>query len=119
MEQAVSAAKMNNSGGQSYLYEQTYKKAYYVALKFMQNEDDAYDVLQDAYMRAFKSINQLADGAKFESWFNQIVANTAKNALKKKKPDLFTDIAGEEENDVADRFEADYNMQPEVVLDQN
>ena len=119
LEQAVQSAKMNNPEGQSFLYEHTYKKAYYVALKFMQNEDEAYDVVQDAYMRAFKSISQLDEWNKFESWLNQIVANTAKNALKKKKPDLFTDIAGDEENDVADRFEANYTQQPEVVMDQN
>ncbi len=91
MEQAVSAAKLNKPEGQSCLYEHTYKKAYYVALKFMQNEDDAYDVVQDSYMRAFKN----------------------------KKPDLFSDIAGDDETNVADRFEADYKMQPETVVDRN
>ena len=119
IEEAVRLAKQNNSEGQAYLYEQTYKKAYYVSLKYMVNEDDARDVVQDAYIRAFRSIGQLDDGSKFEKWINQIVANTAKNALKKKKPDLFTDVAGDEEYDVADRFEADPNQQPEVVMDQN
>ena len=118
IEEAVRLAKQNNSEGQAYLYDQTYKKSYYVALKYMVNEDDARDVVQDAYIRAFRSIGQLDDVSKFEKWINQIVANTAKNALKKKKPDLFTDVAGDEEYDVADRFEADPSQQPEVVMDQ-
>ena len=119
IKEAVSRAKNGDTEAQAYLYEQTYKKAYYVSLKYMQNEDDAYDIVHDAYIRAFERISQLEDDSKFESWLNTIVASTALNALKKKKPDLFTDIAGDEEYDVSERFEADYSEQPEVVMDQN
>lgn len=121
MSEAVEAARQGNSEGQSYLYEQTYRKAYYVALKYMQNEDDAYDIVHDAYMKAFGRLNQLEDDAKFDKWLNTIVASTALDAIKKKKPQLFSDMSSDddEEFDVSEKFEADYSQQPEVVIDQN
>ena len=120
MQQAVAMAKQGNREGQAYLYEQTYRKSYYIALKYLQNEDDVLDVLQDAYVKAFGRIEQLTDDDKFEKWLNSIVSTTALDALKKKKPQLFTDLSNDnEEYDVADRFEANYLEQPEVVIDQN
>ena len=86
----------------------------------MKNEDDALDIVQDAYIKAFDRIDQLDNALKFESWLNRIVASTALDALKKKKPLLFTDISNDDEKfDVAERFEADYSEQPEVVIDKN
>ncbi len=119
MEEAVKAARVGDRAGQAYLYEKTYKKAYYVALKYTNNEDDAYDVIQDAYMKAFSRINQLDNDTKFDKWLNSIVVYTALDSKKKKKPELFTDVSAVEDFDVIERFEADSSMQPEVVMDQN
>lgn len=83
------------------LYRQTKDKAYAVALYALKNPHDAEDVAQDAYVTAFRNIAQLSDIAKFEPWLMRIVANRAKDVLKKKKPDLFSAYAdpetGEEE----------------------
>ncbi len=118
--EAVRAVSQGNNEGKAFLYENTYKKAYYVALKYMKNEDDACDVVQDAYIKAFDRIDQLDNALKFESWLNTIVASTALDALKKKKPQLFTDISNDDEEfDVTERFEANYSEQPEVVIDKN
>ena len=120
MREAVGLARQGSKEGQTYLYEQTYRKAYYVALKYMQNEDNALDVVQDAYIKAFSRLEQLDDDDKFDKWINSIVASTALDALKKKKPQLFTDMSnGDEEFDVSEKFEANYAEQPEVVVDQN
>ena len=120
MREAVGLARQGSKEGQTYLYEQTYRKAYYVALKYMQNEDNALDVVQDAYIKAFSRLEQLDDDDKFDKWINSIVASTALDALKKKKPQLFTDMSNDDEEfDVSEKFEANYTEQPEVVVDQN
>ena len=79
------------------LYRRTYQEKYYIALKYMKNREDAEDVLQDSYVRAFEHLGSLQDPERFPSWLSMIVANTAKNALAKKNPVLFTDLVGDNE----------------------
>ncbi len=92
ISEAVSFAMNGDNDGYNYLYEKTWKNKYYVALKYMKNDEDAADVLQDAYMRAFQNLSMLNDPAKFEGWLGMIVANTAKNKLRAKNPVLFSEM---------------------------
>ncbi|MCI6164525.1 MAG: RNA polymerase sigma factor, partial [Lachnospira sp.] len=116
-EQAVYAALQGNSEGFDYLYQMTFKDKYYIALKYMKNEADAQDVLQDAYVRAFSKLTTLTDPAKFPQWLGMIVSNTAKNALVKKNPMLFTDMASEDSDGNVEEFDiADESTQYQPEL---
>jgi RNA polymerase sigma factor (sigma-70 family) len=99
--QAVSLARQGREEGFNYLYESTYRNNYYMALKYMKNQQDAMDVLQTAYMRAFSRLDLLRDEGKFAGWMSTIVANTAKNMLQRKNPVLFTDMAPENDDSEA------------------
>ena len=77
IREAVGLAKEGKEEGFQYLYQETYQKSYYVALKYMKQEDAALDVLQDAYVKAFKNMEQLQDAEKFPAWFARVVATTA------------------------------------------
>lgn len=101
-KQAVEAALQGNVDAFSALYESTQNNMYYLALKYMKNPDDAKDVLQDAYIKAWQSLPTLKDPEHFPAWLGRIVANTAKNMLVKKKPDLFSEL--EKENEDGDEF---------------
>ncbi len=116
---AVELARKGDNEGITFLYQETYQKSYYVALKYMKNEQSAEDVLQDAYIRAFKNLHQLQDANKFESWFRMIVANQAKNELVKNKPDLFSEEDMEAVLDNGTPFESDRVKNiPELAVDQ-
>ena len=117
--EAVNLAKKGDEEGYTYLYEQTYSKALYVAIKYVKQEDRAYDVLQDAYIKAFKSLEQLEKPEKFVSWFHMIVARTALNDLKKKSPMLFTEFERDDERfDISNMFRDEYtDNQPELVIE--
>lgn len=104
-KQAVEAALKGNESAFSALYESTQRDMYYIALKYMKNEEDAMDVLQDSYIKAWQSLASLKDPASFRAWFGRIVANTAKNALAKKRPMLFSQLEGE--NDEGEQFALD------------
>ena len=101
-KQAVEAALQGNADAFSALYESTQNNMYYLALKYMKNPDDAKDVLQDAYIKAWQSLPTLKAPEHFPAWLGRIVANTAKNMLVKKKTDLFSDL--EKENEDGDEF---------------
>lgn len=111
--EAVRLVKQGDENGFNFLYEETYKSKYYLALKYMQNEEAAKDVLQDAYIQAFRKLDTLENPEKFASWLGIIVANTAKNALKKKNPMLFSEIVGDQEEE-----EFEYQIEDESIENQ-
>lgn len=97
--EAIKLALEGEQRGFTVLYEKTYQKKYFLALQYMKNKAAAEDVMQEAYIRAFSKLETLKRPEKFPNWFGMIVANTAKNALKKNNPTLFSDIAADEEQD--------------------
>lgn len=115
--EAVKLAKAGEEKGFSFLYEQTYKSKYYLALKYMKNDEAAQDVLQDAYMKAFSKLDMLEQPEAFPGWFGKIVGNTAKNMLKKNNPMLFSDVAVDDENNDFEYQIEDDNVenQPEIA----
>ena len=91
--QAVGLAKKGKEEGFQFLYENTYKNKYYLALKYLKNEQEAQDVLQEAYIKAFARLDQLEKPEAFPSWLGTIISNLAKNKLQQKNPLLFSDVA--------------------------
>lgn len=118
--EAVRLAKSGEEAGFNFLYEETYRSKYYLALKYMQNEEAAKDVVQDAYIRAFGKLDTLENPESFASWLGIIVANTAKNALQKQNPMLFSDIVGAPEEEEFEYQIEDENVQsqPEIAYSQ-
>ena len=115
--EAIEAALAGKQDGFSWLYEQTSKEKYYIAIKYMKDQTEAADVLQDAYMKAWQSLGTLKEPEKFPGWVGQIVANTALMALRKKQPLTFSDMSGENEEGeefVYDIEDESIERQPEL-----
>jgi len=55
------------------------------ALRLTGSREEAEDLLQESYFKAYKYFHQLRDQAKFKEWIFQITANQFKNFLRKKK----------------------------------
>lgn len=72
---AVFQAKMDSIKNELYSF----------AYRLMGNREDAEDLLQESYFKAFKYFHQLRDKTKFKEWIFQITANQFRNQLKKKK----------------------------------
>ena len=117
IKEAVIKAQNGDQSAFSFLYEQTYKSKYYLALKYMKNKEAAEDVLQDAYLKAFSKLGTLKQPEAFEGWLGMIVANTAKNMLVKKNPLLFSEMAVDQEGEeyVYDVEDEDPENQPELA----
>ncbi len=61
------------------------KQSYSIALGLVGNHDDALDLSQEAFVRAYKNIGKLNSDGKFFPWFYQILKNLCFTHLKKKK----------------------------------
>jgi RNA polymerase sigma-70 factor (ECF subfamily) len=55
--------------------------AYNLARWLMKNQQDAEDMVQESYLRAFRFFASYRDGANCRSWFLRIVRNTSYTAL--------------------------------------
>ena len=60
-----------------------------VARRFLRNEEDAADAVQEGYLSAFKALPRFAGGSKLSTWLHRIVVNAAlmKLRTKKRKPE--------------------------------
>ena len=96
-------------------YKLTCPKAYFIALKITQNEQDAEDILQESYIKALEKINEIDTTQNINSWFLKIVANKSKNLLKSRNHFVFE---GEEEKIFEDLPEETVEFSPEENLDQ-
>ena len=61
------------------------KDAYFIALGLVGNREDALDLSQEAFFRAYCNINRLKEGGRFFPWFYQILRNLCFSHLRKRK----------------------------------
>jgi RNA polymerase sigma factor (sigma-70 family) len=64
----------------------TYKDmAVILAYNILLNQEDAEEVAQDAFVKAYSSLYSFKAGSKFSTWLYRIIVNTALNKKKLKK----------------------------------
>jgi len=82
------------------------QKAYYVALGFVGNHEDALDLSQDAFVKAFKAIKTFDLNSPFFPWFYKIIKNHCLNYIKKNQR-VRNDSLEELEEETFAQFEDD------------
>jgi RNA polymerase sigma-70 factor (ECF subfamily) len=94
------------------LLERYQKPVFNIALRILSNTDDAADVTQATFVKAYEKLNSYDNRYKFFSWLYRIAVNTSLNLLEqKKRSDLLgdKDVSDgnrlEEELHAADRIE--------------
>jgi RNA polymerase sigma-70 factor (ECF subfamily) len=56
-----------------------------VAQRYLRNEDDARDAVQEAFLGAFRSIDRFREGARISTWLHRIVVNAALMKLRSRR----------------------------------
>ena len=67
------------------LYEQYHKAMYNVAWRIVKEAHEAEDVMQEAFISAFKKLDQFSGQVTFGAWLKKIVINKAIVAFRKQK----------------------------------
>ena len=119
-EQIATLAQRARTGDQdafNELYRLTRDRAYFVAFSVAGNEQDALDILQDAYLKAWQGLRELQNPEQFPAGLRQITGNTAKDYLKKCKPVLF--VGGDEDDADFFSMQAETNQAyiPDAAMD--
>lgn len=80
----VAAARSGSREAVDGLVRATYADTYTLALRLTGNEEDARDVVQDTYLRAYRSIAGFRGDSQFTTWLYRITANCAATTVHKR-----------------------------------
>jgi RNA polymerase sigma factor (sigma-70 family) len=91
------------------LYKLYNRSMFNVAYRMVNDEDDAEDVLQEAFISAFNHLASYRGDSTFGAWLKRIVVNKAINQIQKKKweripEDDRWDVKEEEQPDMLEGF---------------
>jgi RNA polymerase sigma-70 factor (ECF subfamily) len=74
-------------------------KAMTLAIRMLKNRSEAEEVLQDAFIRAYKALPSFERKSSFSTWFYRIVFNVCSSALSKRGNNTLLSIDVETNND--------------------
>jgi RNA polymerase sigma-70 factor, ECF subfamily len=106
LKRLVDAARKGDRAALDELVRVTYPGTYTLAFRLTGNEDDARDVVQEAYLRAYRGLRRFRGDAQFTTWLYRITANCAANLLAKRARNR-TEALPEEESVVDSRPDHD------------
>ncbi|MEM7548666.1 MAG: sigma-70 family RNA polymerase sigma factor [Bacteroidota bacterium] len=84
----VDQCRKNDPDGQRELYRLYSKAMFNICLRITNSYEDAEDVLQEAFVNAFKNFKSYKEEATVGAWLKRIMVNTAVNHVKKKRLEL-------------------------------
>jgi RNA polymerase sigma-70 factor (ECF subfamily) len=83
----VAQAKAGDQNAFSELVNRYERKIYRLAKNITRNDEDAEDVLQDAFLKAYTHLDNFKGDSKFYTWIVRIAVNEALMRLRKRKTD--------------------------------
>ena len=90
------------------------KGMYNVVFRLTGNEQEAQDVVQEGFIKAFSRMRQFKHQSTFGAWLKRIMINTALDSLKKHKPE-FTDLQMALNHTDEQEVESSHFLHPELV----
>lgn len=100
----LAGCRRQKRGSQQEMYKLYYGYAMSVAIRYVNGENEAITVTNDAFMKVFKHIRKFDVERDFKPWFRRIVVNTALNRLSKQEK-YRQETTMDEATQIADREE--------------
>jgi RNA polymerase sigma-70 factor, ECF subfamily len=85
VDRLVASAREGDRAAFDELVRRTYVDTYTLAMRLTANEEDARDVVQESYLRAWKGIKRFRGDAQFSTWMYRITANAAATLVQKRR----------------------------------
>ena len=111
----VQAAKGGDVGAFEELVRRYDRNVFRIAQHITQNREDAEDVVQDAFLKAYSNLEQFQGQSKFYTWLVRIAVNEALMKLRRRRPERTVSLDEEvkTEDDSLPREVADWTPNPE------
>jgi RNA polymerase sigma-70 factor (ECF subfamily) len=83
----VNRSREGDAGAFSTLLSRYEGKIFRLAMNITQNREDAEDVLQESFLKAYEHLDQFQGNSKFYTWIVRIAVNQALMKLRKRRTD--------------------------------
>lgn len=87
-QQLIEGCRKNKRSAQIRIYELYYIAMYNTSLRILNNREEAEDIMQEAFLEAFKKMDMYKGTGSFGSWLKRIVVNKSIDHLRAKKDNL-------------------------------
>src|SRR6202142_1236672 len=96
------------------------RNVFRIAQHITQNREDAEDVVQDAFLKAYGNLAQFQEQSKFYTWLVRIAVNEALMRLRRRRPERMVSLDEniKTEEDSMPREIADWSPNPEQLYNQ-
>jgi RNA polymerase sigma factor (sigma-70 family) len=84
-EALVDGCMSGDRRAQQRVYELFYGKMMAVCMRYTKNTDQAKDILQDGFIKVFRSMESFNRAGSFEGWIRRIIVNTAIDHFRRSK----------------------------------
>ena len=95
----VQAAQQGDISAFEQLVSRYDRNVFRIAQHITQNREDAEDVVQDAFLKAYQKLDQFQGNSKFYTWLVRIAVNEALMRLRKRKTDKTVSMDEDVETD--------------------
>ncbi len=118
----------------SYFVSKYKDMSFVIAFRIVKNKEDAEEVVQDSFLRAYKSLGKFKHNSKFSTWLYRIVVNTSLTKVKRRStinnidieevPDIFIEnvesiyggLANEEQKKFINHALNELNVEDSLLL---
>ena len=87
-ELLVLRCRKNDTAAQEELIRMYEKRLFYFLRRLVKQEEDAWDLLQETWMKVFQNLSRLNNPEKLTSWLYTIARNTAMSYLRKQQDNV-------------------------------
>lgn len=114
MDEAVliNKAKKGDITAFEALIEDHQKRVYNIALRILNNSEDAYDAAQEVFIKVYKSIASFKGDSSFSTWIYRITKNVCLDEIRKRKKNKAISIDEEYENEEGSMQKQIYDDSP-------
>ena len=118
--QLVRRAKNGDDQAFEELVRRYDRNVFRIAQHITQNREDAEDVVQEAFLKAYGNLGKFQEQSKFYTWLVRIAVNEALMKLRRRKPErtVSLDEDVKTEDDSLPREVADWSPNPEQMYNQ-
>jgi RNA polymerase sigma-70 factor (ECF subfamily) len=111
----VQKAKAGDVASFEELVKRYDRNVFRIAQHITQNREDAEDVVQDAFLKAYSNLHQFQGQSKFYTWLVRIAVNEALMKLRRRRPERMVSLDEDvkTEDDSLPREVADWSPNPE------
>lgn len=113
----ITQVLQGNTNAYSYLVEKYKRMAYTLALKLVQVPEDAEEIAQDAFVKAFQALGTFKGESKFSTWLYKIIYNVSVARLRKKRLEVIS--IDDDQNSGFDICETDDFLTQLTIEEQN